>query len=361
MLITVSGPPGSGKSTTASKLAEALGLEHKSGGDIFRELAAERGYSTLEFNKLAEEDDQIDRDLDRRLAAIAAEEDDLVLESRLAGWLAGDDADFRVWLDAPLDVRAERIAEREEKPVANAREETAARESSETDRYREYYGIDITNLKIYDLSINTARWDAEAVLDMLVTAVEEYDAGVDEGLSFVAVEVVALDGGDEHVEDGVGLPAGRVHREVVDRQIPNVDPVVLLVPLGLAGLAGFRFLRRAGRILLLAVGDAFAANPDRRVQPEPKVRLLARQPAGESGLEHQPVLLDRDLSQSPIEIAVDRVVFLGEFVELEGGVAAFVGQFPEDVTAADVVEIEGVSEQLGGRALSAARRAGDGE
>ncbi|WP_435175907.1 (d)CMP kinase [Halorussus sp. AFM4] len=181
MLITVSGPPGSGKSTTASKLADALDLEHKSGGDIFRELAAERGYSTLEFNKLAEEDDQIDRDLDRRLADIAAEEDDLVLESRLAGWLAGDHADFRVWLDAPLDVRAERIAEREEKPVDNAREETAARESSETDRYREYYGIDITNLKIYDLSINTARWDADAVLDMLVTAVEEYDAGVDEG------------------------------------------------------------------------------------------------------------------------------------------------------------------------------------
>ncbi|MFC4552013.1 MULTISPECIES: (d)CMP kinase [Halorussus] len=181
MLITVSGPPGSGKSTTASELAEALGLEHVSGGDIFRELADERDYTPLEFNKLAEENDQIDRDLDHRLAEIAAERDDVILESRLAGWLAGDHADFRVWLDAPLDVRAARIAEREGKSVEKAGEETAAREGSETDRYAEYYGIDITDLKIYDLCINTARWDAESVLDMLVTAIDDYDADLDEG------------------------------------------------------------------------------------------------------------------------------------------------------------------------------------
>jgi cytidylate kinase len=181
MLITVSGPPGSGKSTTASKLAEAFGLEHISGGDIFRELADERGYTPLEFNKLAEEDDQIDRDLDRRLRSVAVDRDDVVLESRLAGWLAGDHADFRVWLDAPLDVRAERVADREGKPVSEAREESAARQSSEADRYEEYYGIDITDLTIYDLSINTARWDADAVLDMLVTAVEDYDPETDEG------------------------------------------------------------------------------------------------------------------------------------------------------------------------------------
>lgn len=181
MLITVSGPPGSGKSTTASELADALDLEHISGGDIFRELADERGYSALEFNKLAEENDQIDHDLDRRLRDIAARRDDVVLESRLSGWLAGDYADFRVWLDAPLDVRADRIADREDKPVEKAREETAARQGSEADRYLEYYGIDVTDLTIYDLSINTARWDAGSVLDMLVTAVEVYAPERDEG------------------------------------------------------------------------------------------------------------------------------------------------------------------------------------
>ncbi len=181
MLLTVSGPPGSGKSTTARLLAETFDLEHVSGGDIFRQLANERGYTPLEFNKLAEKNDQIDRDLDYRLREIAIESDDLVLESRLAGWLAGGHADFRFWLDAPLTVRGERIAEREKKAPTRAAEETRAREASEAVRYEEYYGIDIEDLTIYDLSVNTARWEPDAVLDMLVTAVEEYNDSGDEG------------------------------------------------------------------------------------------------------------------------------------------------------------------------------------
>jgi cytidylate kinase len=181
MLLTVSGPPGSGKSTAAAALAEAFDLEHVSGGDIFRELAAERGYSAVEFNRLAEEDDQIDRDLDRRLREVATERDDVVLESRLAGWLAADRADLRVWLHAPIDVRAERIADREGKTVARAREETLERETSEATRYMEYYSIPIDDLSIYDLVLNTARWGPDEMLEVLTTAVRAYRPADDEG------------------------------------------------------------------------------------------------------------------------------------------------------------------------------------
>ncbi|SEA35830.1 cytidylate kinase [Haloplanus vescus] len=191
MLLTVSGPAGSGKSTTAAGLAEALDLEHISGGDIFRDLAAERGYSPVEFNELAEEDEHIDNDLDRRLYEIARDRDDVVLESRLAGWLAPD-ADFRLWLDAPIDVRAARIADREGKSVEQAREETLRRERSERKRYDEYYDIPIDDLSIYDLVVNTARWTAPDVLAILTTAVERYDTADDEGRH--AIEGVELDG-----------------------------------------------------------------------------------------------------------------------------------------------------------------------
>jgi cytidylate kinase len=191
MLVTISGPAGSGKSTAAAALAEALDYDHVSGGDIFRELADERGLTPLELNKLAEEDDQIDRDLDRRLREIAASRDGVVLESRLAGWMAGEHADFRVWLDAPLSVRARRIADREEKSVDLARRETKERSESEARRYLEYYGIDIEELTIYDLALNTARLSPEAVLDVIVTTVEGYDPSGDEGR--VPIEGVEYD------------------------------------------------------------------------------------------------------------------------------------------------------------------------
>ena len=181
MLITVSGPGGSGKSTLAATLADRLGYDHVSGGDIFRDIAAERDLSPLELNKLAEEDDQIDRDLDRRLRSTARENDALVLESRLAGWMAGDYADLRLWLDAPLDVRAARIADREDKSVETAREETVARADSEKLRYEEYYGIDIDDLTIYDLVINTARWGPDGVLELVADAAERHDPAADEG------------------------------------------------------------------------------------------------------------------------------------------------------------------------------------
>ena len=181
MLITVSGPAGSGKSTLAASLADALSYDHVSGGDIFRDLAEERDMTPLELNRAAEDDDQIDRDLDRRLRDIAAERDDLVLESRLAGWTAGDYADVKLWLTAPLAVRADRIAQRENKPFEQARTETEERSESEAQRYAEYYDIDFDDLSIYDLAINTARWDPQGTLSIALHAVDSFDEGVDEG------------------------------------------------------------------------------------------------------------------------------------------------------------------------------------
>lgn len=181
MIITISGPPGSGKSTVATTIAEAFSFDHTSGGDIFRSLAAERDLSVVEFNELAESEPSIDQELDRRLREIARTQDDLVLESRLSGWMAGDYADLKIWLDAPLSVRAERIATREDVSVTQAQEETRTRETSEKKRYQEYYDIDFDDRSIYDLSVNTARWDPESVGTLVRHAIELYDPSADEG------------------------------------------------------------------------------------------------------------------------------------------------------------------------------------
>ena len=171
MRITVSGPPGSGTTTLAKALSSRFDLEYVSSGDVFRSMARERDMSLAEFGRVAEEDPEIDREIDERQAEIARENDDIVLEGRLSGWMA-EEADMRVWLDAPLDVRAERVAEREGQTVEEARVEIEEREASESKRYQEIHGIDIDDLSVYDLVVDTSTWDKNGVAEITATAVE---------------------------------------------------------------------------------------------------------------------------------------------------------------------------------------------
>ncbi|ELY57451.1 (d)CMP kinase [Natronolimnohabitans innermongolicus] len=180
LFITVSGPPGCGATTLCEQLSDAMGCPYVSGGDIFRELAEDRDMSLNQLTAEAESSDEIDRALDQRLQQIAEKwgmaNKPFILESRLAGWLAGDRADLRIWLDAPEDVRLERIEDRVETEA-----EMRVREVSEAGRYESYYEIDIGDRTFYDLHINTARWSKQGVFQIVRTALEEYDADVDEG------------------------------------------------------------------------------------------------------------------------------------------------------------------------------------
>ncbi|MFB6196590.1 MAG: AAA family ATPase [Haloplanus sp.] len=205
LFITVSGPPGCGATTLTEGLAEVLDCGYVIGGDIFRDLADEHDLSLQQLIAKAEEDDEIDRALDQRLRRIAeqwgAANKAFILESRLAGWLAGNRADLRIWLDAPEEVRIQRLSDHEvnyviERPEERAPEDVGlkrlseqeeigalmrVREVSEAGRYESYYGIDVEDQSFYDLSLNTARWDADTVLDIVVSAIEGYDPETDEG------------------------------------------------------------------------------------------------------------------------------------------------------------------------------------
>lgn len=170
MKITISGPPGSGKSTLSKKLSAKLGLELVSMGDIFRKHAHERCMSLDEFGMLAKCNDDIDRKLDEAQKKIAREKDNIILEGRLSGFLV--DADLKVWLKAPLNIRAERIAKRENKSVPSALKETSEREECERVRYLNYYNIDIRDLSVYDIVIDSSRLSPEEICEIVLKAVE---------------------------------------------------------------------------------------------------------------------------------------------------------------------------------------------
>ena len=168
-VITIGGLHGTGKSSAADNISNIFGLRRVSAGGIFRELAKERGVTLEEFSRIAEEDESIDRELDGRIKA-EAEKGNVMLDGQLAAHMASDHAELKILLTAPLRTRVKRIAARDGVSYEDALHETETRERIERARYIEFYGFDVQNLALYDLVINTEKYDLEGVTDIISTA-----------------------------------------------------------------------------------------------------------------------------------------------------------------------------------------------
>ena len=166
MIITIGGLAGTGTSTAAEMLSEKLDIPYSSAGSIFRQMAEEKGMSVLEFSEFAEGNDDIDKEIDKRQAELAKSSENLIVEGRLSAYFV--DADLKVWFITPFDVRSKRISNRESKSVDIAKEEIITREKSEALRYKEIHNIDISNMDIYDLILNTDSFDPESLSEIII-------------------------------------------------------------------------------------------------------------------------------------------------------------------------------------------------
>ncbi len=173
MRITISGPPGSGTTTVAKLLAERLGYRLISAGEIFRKLAAERGMTLEEFSRYAEDNPEIDFYIDKLQKEMAERDDNVVVEGRLSGWMVKNA--FKVWIYASPEVRYKRIAQREGKDLARVRTETRRREELEKRRYKKFYSIDLDDVSVYHLAINSEHFRPEEIVDIIINAIEIYD------------------------------------------------------------------------------------------------------------------------------------------------------------------------------------------
>jgi predicted cytidylate kinase len=175
VIVTISGRPGSGKSVVASKVARELNLSHLSAGDFMREMAAERGVSILELSRVAEQGDEIDREIDARTVRLAEQGGDFVMDARL-GWHFIPDS-IKVFLEVDPLVAAQRIFEaRRRSEVENVTlEETQRavqdRTESERRRYLDYYGVDYGDHANYDLVIDTSELPIDQVVENVVAYV----------------------------------------------------------------------------------------------------------------------------------------------------------------------------------------------
>ncbi len=171
-VIIFSGPPGSGKSTQAKKVARYFGLRYYSAGRLFREIARERGVSLEELSIIASRDPSIDLEIDRRSYEVARK-GGVVIDGHLTGWVVDMDNVVKILVVAPLEVRVRRIAMRDNKRLDEALRETVIREYYQVKRFMEYYGFDPYDYSLYDLVVNTEKSSIETVFETIKVFLEK--------------------------------------------------------------------------------------------------------------------------------------------------------------------------------------------
>ncbi len=180
-IITITGFPGSGKSSAAKGVALRLGYEHFSSGDLFRKMAAERSLSIEEINFTAEKQKEIDFEVDKLLVEMGKEKNSFVIDSRTAfHWIPDS---FKVFLDLNPRIAAERTFAQIQKEgrtsqagssIDEVYENTAKRVESERKRYWNLYNIDITDRTNFDLVVDTETNNLEEVIAIIIPVYQKW-------------------------------------------------------------------------------------------------------------------------------------------------------------------------------------------
>lgn len=186
MNITITGNLGSGKSSVA-KILKERGYEYASTGNIFRQLAMEKGLSVEEFNKQVNEaasrgDHSVDQMIDDTTTRIGEERDNVVFDSRLAWHFAPKS--FKVFIITDIDEASRRVfndslrADSESYASQDAcRRSLINRQKLETVRYKEIYEIDYYDMSNYNLIIESTNALPDKIAQEILDRMMDYQNG----------------------------------------------------------------------------------------------------------------------------------------------------------------------------------------
>lgn len=170
-VITISGQLGSGKSTIAQMISKKLGWMYYSTGMAQRTIAQKKGITTIELNRLAVMDPSIDAQIDAVFQNPPWGNKSCVVDSRLAFHFLPNS--LKVCLLVDSKVAAERVleAKRSNEQYSNVKEAQKYLEQRmdlEQAHFVKNYGLDITDLKQFDLVIDTTHLTPQKVCEKIL-------------------------------------------------------------------------------------------------------------------------------------------------------------------------------------------------
>lgn len=183
MIISLSGAPGSGKSTIAQMLADKLEWPRYYIGGLRREAAAKRGMTLAEYNKLGETDPVTDTEVDDYQTELGRTQDNFIIEGRTSWYLIPHS--LKIYLDVNDNEGGKRIFSslqqknnrNEDKELTSPEvvmESTQRRRESDRLRYRKYYDIDVNDPNNYDLYLDTTNLNPEEVFQAVYGWVQSH-------------------------------------------------------------------------------------------------------------------------------------------------------------------------------------------
>lgn len=179
MIISLSGAPGSGKSTIAQELAKLYNWPRYYIGGLRRQMAKERGLTLEEYNQLGENDPQTDKEVDEMQKELGKNEDNFIIEGRTSWYFIPHS--LKIYLDVSPEIAAQRVfanlSHRNEAKNLNSWQDVLKsnqkRVKSDNLRYQKYYQIDVYNPNNYDFYLDTSHLNPQEVLAKVIAYIDK--------------------------------------------------------------------------------------------------------------------------------------------------------------------------------------------
>ncbi len=174
--ITISGLPGSGKTTAARIISEKLKIPFLSMGEIHGLVAKEMGITINKLMELAKTDSRIHYEADKKTIEIGKTEKDFVIEAWIAYYFIPKS--FKIFLHAKEKSTVGRIRKtnRPDEPIPKSEKETREqikRRLRDTDEgFKKAYGISFMDKTNYNLVIDTTNIQPNDVVEIILTVLK---------------------------------------------------------------------------------------------------------------------------------------------------------------------------------------------